>query len=88
MKLDTKALAITFALIWGGCIFLVALLNSTSSGYGQAFVDLMASVYPGFHPGGIGGAVVGGLYGAVDGAVCGVLLGWIYNTVATRAPVA
>lgn len=85
MKLDSKALAITFAIVWGGCVFLLALLNSVWPAYGRSFIDLVSSIYPGFHPGGIGGAAVGALYGALDGAVGGALLGWIYNRLTAKA---
>ena len=87
MKLNSKALAIAFAVLWGGCVFLVALLNSIWPSYGRTFLDLASSIYPGFHPGGLRGAVVGALYAVLDGAVCGVLVGWIYNKMSTRAPV-
>ena len=84
MRLNSKVLAITFAIIWAGCVFLMALLNSVWPTYGRPFLDLVASIYPGFHPGGIGGAVVGALYGALDGAVAGALLGWIYNRLSPK----
>lgn len=86
MKLDSKALAITLAVLWGGAVFLVALLNIIWPSYGGTFLDLTSSIYPGFHPGGFVGAVVGALYAALDGAVLGVLLGWIYNKMSTKAP--
>ena len=85
MKLDSKALAITLAVLWGGCVFLVALLNTVWPSYGRTFLDLASSIYPGFHPGGLVAAVVGALYAALDGAVLGVLVGWIYNKMSTSA---
>ncbi len=85
MKLDSKALATTFGVVWGGCVFLAALLNIIWPSYGRTFLDLAASIYPGFHPGGIRGAVVGALYAVLDGAVAGALVAWIYNRVSTRA---
>ncbi len=88
MKLDSKALAITFALLWGGCVFLVALINNMWPSYGGAVLNFASSIYPGFHPGGLGNAVVGALYAALDGAVCGFLIGWIYNKTSTQASAA
>ena len=79
MKLDTKALAITFGVLWGGCVLLVAVLNVIWPGYGGAFLDVTSSIYPGFHPGTVLAGIVGGLYAALDGAVCGLLVAWIYN---------
>lgn len=88
MKLDVKALAITFALLWGGCVLLVAVGNRFAPDYGGAFLNMMSSVYPGFHPGGLRAAAIGGLYAALDGAVCGALIAWIYNTVSRTAATA
>jgi len=88
MKLDAKALAMTLALLWGGCVFLVAALNSIWPGYGRAFLDLVASIYPGFHPGGMGEAIVGMLYALLDGAGCGLVVAWLYNSFGSRAAAA
>ncbi len=87
MKFDVKAMALTLALVWGALgMFLTALGNLISPGYGQAFLDAMASVYPGYtaEPS-FGQAVIGGLYGALDGAVVGAVLAWLYNTLASRS---
>jgi len=85
MTLNAKALAITFALIWGGCVFLLALLNLVWPNYGLAFLGLVSSIYPGFHPGSFSAAVVGLLYAALDGGVCGLVVAWLYNTLGARA---
>lgn len=84
MRLDTKALAIAGALLWGGAVLLVGLAQMIWPGYGRAFLETMASVYPGWAgPGGFGALVVGTLYAALDGAVCGLVLGWLYNRLAS-----
>jgi hypothetical protein len=79
IRLDARALAITFGVLWGGCVLLVAVLNGIWPGYGGAFLAFAASIYPGFHPGSVLAGIVGALYAALDGAVCGLLLAWIYN---------
>ena len=84
MRFSVKALAITLAVLWGGAVFLVALANRTFPGYGEAFLQMMASIYPGYHAGGMMNGLVGTAYAALDGAVCGALLAWIYNAVAAR----
>ena len=84
MKLDAKALAITMALVWGGSIFVVALLNRFWPGYGDAYLNLAGSLYPGFHPGGMKAGIVGTLYGLVDGAVAGYVVAWLYNKLSER----
>ena len=80
MKLDVKGFALTFGLVWGGAMLLVGVANSLGGDYGQAFLAVMASVYPGYSAtGNVGDAIVGALYGLVDGAVGGAILAWIYN---------
>ena len=81
MKLNVKAMAISFALLWGVlAMFLTGLANLMWPPYGRAFLELMASVYPGYHAEAtIGQVIVGALYGALDGAVGGALFAWLYN---------
>jgi len=81
MRLDLKAMAITAGLLWGVlAMFLTGLANLIWSGYGQGFLDVMASVYPGYHAtGSFVEVIVGTLYGLVDGAVCGAIFAWVYN---------
>jgi len=80
MKLNVKAFALTFGLVWGAALLLVGIANSIAGGYGQAFLDVMASVYPGYHAAGtFGDAIVGGLYGLVDGGIGGAVMAWLYN---------
>ena len=80
MKLSVKGLAIAFAIVWGGVIFVVGLANLISETYGVAFLEVIASVYPGFQlEGSFGSVIVGTLYGALDGAIGGFVFGWLYN---------
>jgi len=83
MKLDIKALALTVGLFWGAAVLIVAVANLIWPGYGRAFLDLSASIYPGYRPGaGVGSVITGTLYALVDGAICGALLAWLYNLLA------
>jgi len=80
MKLSVKSLTVTMALFWGGTVFLVALINFLAPPYGEAFLDLVSSVYPGYKVvSSFGSVIVGTLYALVDGAVGGVLFAWMYN---------
>jgi len=80
MKLNVKGFGLTLGLVWGGGVLLVGVANIVASGYGKAFLDVMASVYPGFHATGtFGDAIVGGLYGLVDGGIGGAVMAWLYN---------
>lgn len=86
MKLDVKAIAITTALLWGVvAMFLTGTANLIWPSYGQAFLEAVASLYPGYAPGGsFGQVLIGALYGLVDGAVAGALFAWLYNRFARR----
>lgn len=80
MKLSVKGLALTVAVMWGGCIFVTGSLNLVWSGYGVAFLDMARSIYPGYQAmSGFVGVIVGTIYGAVDGAVGGAIFAWLYN---------
>jgi ABC-type phosphate transport system permease subunit len=81
MKLDVKAMAITVGLLWGIlAMFLTGVANLIWPAYGKAFLDVMASVYPGYTPGGgFGQVITGTLYGVVDGAIAGAVFAWLYN---------
>jgi uncharacterized membrane protein len=89
MRLSPKSLAVALALVWGGGVFLVGVAHQLWPGYGTTFLDLVASIYPGYHVAGFGETVIGTLYALLDGAVGGALLAWIYNATAggaTRVP--
>ena len=86
MKLNIKAFAIAIGIVWGACILLVGLANLVWPGYGAAFLDLAASIYPGFHPeNGFTAVIVGTLYALVDGSIGGVVIAWLYNTAVRSA---
>jgi len=85
MKLHVTALAFTAGLLWGGAILVVALANLTWPEYGRAFLDLTASIYPGYRPGtGIGSVITGTLYGLADGTIGGAIFAWLYNLLVPR----
>jgi hypothetical protein len=85
MKLNVTALTLTGGLFWGAAMLMVALANLIWPGYGRVFLDLAASIYPGYRPGsGMGSVVIGALYGLVDGAIAGAIFGWLYNVLAQQ----
>lgn len=80
MKLNIKALAFAWAILWGLAVFVVGLANLAWGNYGQQFLQAMSSIYVGYHAErGMVEVVVGGLYGAVDGLVGGAVFAWLYN---------
>ena len=80
MRLNTSAMAVAFGILWGACLPLVGVANMIWPSYGQAFLQLCVSIYPGYHPGtGFGSVLIGTLYALVDGAIGGAIFGWLYN---------
>ena len=83
MRFNVTSLAVTAGLFWGSALLVVALANLIWPGYGRAFLDLAASVYPGYRPGsGLGSVITATLYALVDGAIAGAIFGWLYNLLA------
>ena len=80
MKLSVRSFAVACALLMGGGMLVMGLVNLVSPGYGRAAMEVIASVYPGYRAEpGIGNSIVGTLYAAVDGALGGALFAWLYN---------
>ena len=85
MRFRVISLALTLGMFWGAAILMVAVANLIWPNYGRAFLDLAASLYPGYHAGsGPASVITVTLYGLVDGAVGGAVFGWLYNFVAHR----
>jgi hypothetical protein len=85
MKLSVKGMALAGALMWGIlAVFGVGILNSAWPSYGREFLQMVASIYPGYHATpSVGQVIVGTLYALVDGAVGGAIFAWLYNRFAT-----
>lgn len=82
MRLDPRAMAYTVAALWGGALLSVGLAHVAWPDYGGAFLELCASIYPGYKvEGSLSSALIGTGYGLMDGAICGWLLAWLYNRV-------
>ncbi len=80
MRINIIALSVTAAVFWSAAVLAVATANLIWPGYGGAFLEVVASIYPGYHPGqGIGSIIMGTVYGLFDGAIGGAIFGWIYN---------
>jgi hypothetical protein len=80
MKSSVKGLTLTCALLWGGCILLIGLINLADPAYGREFLRMMSSVYPGADTARtVGRVVLGGVYGFVDGAIAGWLFAMLFK---------
>ena len=89
MTVSVRSLAIVSALLWGGGVLFVGLVNLAAPSYGTAFLQCVSSVYPGFHDSRTFlDVLVGTGYALFDGAVGGALFGWLYNSFSggTRHP--
>jgi hypothetical protein len=85
MRLSIRAMAVATGLLWGGATLLVGLIHLAGVPYGSAFLQLLASLYPGFHGSRtIGDVLLGTGYALVDGALGGMFLAWLYNLGAGR----
>ena len=80
MRLNVKALAFALALVWAGAIFVTGLANLIWPGSGEAFLQMVGSIYPGYR-GDISflQVILGTFYGLLDGFIGGLILGWLYN---------
>jgi len=80
MKFSVKGLALASGILWGIAMLGMGLANLVWGGYGQQFLQMMASVYPGYHAiRSVSGVIVGTIYGFVDGLVAGAIFAWLYN---------
>jgi len=85
MKLDVWGLTLAAGILWGGCMLVVGLANLIWPTYGVAFLQAMASVYPGYTgERTLVQVVVGACYALVDGGIAGALLAWLYNRLGGR----
>ena len=60
MRVSAKVMATVVALLWGGCLLFVGLINMGAPSYGADFLRMMSSVYPGFHDTRTWGEVIAG----------------------------
>jgi hypothetical protein len=80
MRLDIRALSIAGAIFWGGMFFLLGVANLVWPPYGRAWLDVFASIYPGYQvTASFGAVIVLTLYAALDGGIAGAVFAWLYN---------
>ncbi len=80
MKFNVAAAAIAGGVGFAIAIGASGILNMIFDGYGKAFLDVMASVYPGYKATGTAGdLVIGCFYAATDGIIAGGGMALLYN---------
>ncbi|MCP2520710.1 hypothetical protein NLD30_09750 [SCandidatus Aminicenantes bacterium Aminicenantia_JdfR_composite] len=80
MKLSVLRLGISLSIVGALAVFLTGLANLLWTGYGEGFLRIVDSLYPGYHyGGGFLSVIVGSLYAALDGFVTGAVIALFYN---------
>ena len=81
MKLSVWRFGCAVSSVWALCVFGVGLANLFWPSYGVRFLEIIDSIYPGYHLGewGFWGVLVAALYAALDAWIIGALLAWLYN---------
>ncbi|HUX46228.1 MAG TPA: bacteriophage holin [Terracidiphilus sp.] len=83
MKLNSRAFGLACGILWGGALLVVGLVNLVWSGYGQRFLEDVASFYPGYDATqSIVQVAIVTVYGFVDGLAGGMVFSWLYNRLA------
>lgn len=85
MRLNIKAMAVSLGVLSAVAFFLVGLANLVWPGYASQFLQIVASIYPGYEASGTPGDLVTGmLYALFDGGLLGLVLAWLYNLIEGR----
>jgi len=82
MKLNVKAFALAFALVWGfGLFCLTWWIIAFDGATGET--TLIGRLYRGYNisP---SGSVIGLIWALVDGFIGGAIFAWLYNSIAAR----
>jgi hypothetical protein len=83
MRFSIKAIMLSSSLLWGLAMLLVGLIHIAVPSYGNSFLQMMSSVYPGADTAPtLGRVLLGTLYGLIDGAAAGGLFGLFYSAFA------
>jgi hypothetical protein len=80
MKLSIKKFAFSCSILWGLAILIVSTANMIWPDFGNVFLTVVASIYPGYEAmQGISSIIVGTLYALVDAGIGGAFFAWLYN---------
>ena len=80
MKLNPRAFTMSWTILWAVLVMGTGLANMAFTGYGQPFLELISSFYPGYHvTQTIGSVIVGTAYAIVDAAIGSFIFVWLYN---------
>ncbi len=77
MQWDTRRFALTSGIVWGATLFLTTLVSMRTR-YARAFLNGVASIYPGYTVS-LRGSVVGLVYGFLDAFFGVYIIAWVYS---------
>jgi hypothetical protein len=84
MKLNVKAFALTFGLVWGLGLFCLTWWIIAFDGV-TCETTFIGQVYRGFNISPLG-SVIGLIWAFADGAIGGAIFAWLYNFISNRFP--
>jgi len=84
MKLNVKAFALTFGLVWGLGLFCLTWWIIAFDGV-TGETTLIGQVYRGFNISPTG-SIIGLIWAFADGAIGGAIFAWLYNLISNRFP--
>jgi hypothetical protein len=76
-KINVKAFGLACGVLWGGAMLIAGLID-TASTWGDAWGEVVASVYLGYTPT-ILGSIIIGIWGFVTAGIWGLILAKLYN---------
>jgi len=82
MTLNAKNFALAGGILWGAAMLILTLI-SVATGYGDAFLTLIATVYPGYSIS-VVGSILGLVYGFIDAFIGLYIFAWLYNWLEKR----
>jgi hypothetical protein len=77
VMLHPLRLGVAAGIVWSLSMFVCTIL-AVYTGYSEQFLQLMASIYPGYTIS-LAGSIVGLIYGFFDAFVGFFLVAWLYN---------
>jgi hypothetical protein len=78
MKGSVKHAALAGGIVWGVALFLTTLIAVWTGGYAMSFLQVVASIYPGYSISYVG-SLIGLIYGFLDVFIGVYIVVWVYN---------
>ena len=76
--LDAKRLGLAGGILWSVALVIFSLI-SNANGYAGEFMNLVATIYPGYTLASMTGILIGAVWGFLDGFIGLYIFAWLYN---------